>query len=432
MNEINLNSYKHIHCIGIGGIGISALARLLVHNGKTVSGTNDNESKETLDDLRAKGVVVTVSLDPKDLPVADLYIYSDAWKTFAPEVLEEAKKRDVPVLSYFEALGIVANAYYLIAVSGTHGKTTTSAMITDVLEAGYLDPTAIVGSLRTKTKSNFRAGKGKYFVAEACEYMRHFLNFSPHILVITNIDTDHLDYYKDLADIQSAFRELALKVPNDGVVICRKNDPNVKPVIEGLRCEVVDYSERALTSKLKVPGAHNRENAKAAQAVADFLQVPKDKIQTALENFTGTWRRGEYKGKTQKGVVVYDDYAHHPAEVKAALQGFRELFTDKKLTVVFQPHLYSRTRLLLDDFADALSGFDTVIIAPIYAAREKDDGTISGNDLAKKIQEKNKNVTYIETFEAIEKELMQNAKDGDVVITIGAGDVYKIGEKLIV
>ena len=223
---MNLHEANNIHFIGIGGVGISALARLMLFEGKKVSGTNDNESKETLDGLREQGVEISLDTDPENLPKADVYIYSDAWLTLNQKILEEAKKIG-PTFSYFEALGEFANDYELIAVSGTHGKTTTAAMLIDVFEEAGLDPMGIVGSLRGKTKSNFRAGKGKYFIVEADEYLRHFLNFHPKHLIITNIEEDHLDYYKDLADIQNAFNELAKRGPEDGFIICDPNNGNV-------------------------------------------------------------------------------------------------------------------------------------------------------------------------------------------------------------
>src|SRR3989344_131119 len=239
-----LDVKKHVHLIGIGGIGISALARMLLERGYDLSGTNDSESKETLDELRAGGVAISLDIEPKNLPHADLYIYSDAWLTNHPEVITEARSRGVSVVSFYEALGEVANkAECLVVVAGSHGKTTTTAMLIDVLEAGELDPTGWVGSLRAKTKSNFRAGGTKYFVGEADEYRRHFLNYTPKILVITNLEADHLDYYKDLADVQSAFRELAQKVPTDGFIICDPSMPTVAPVIKEVTATVVDYKK---------------------------------------------------------------------------------------------------------------------------------------------------------------------------------------------
>ncbi len=426
--KYNLKNAQRIHIIGMGGIGISALARLLVAQGKTVSGTEDNESKETLDPLRAIGVKVSLDLDPKKLPIADCYLYSDAWLTKHPEVLAEARTRGVPALSYFEALGQIANHYYLIAVSGAHGKTTTTAMLIDVLEAGGLDPTAIVGSLRAKTKSNFKAGGGKYFVVEADEYMRHFLQFTPTILLINNIDADHLDYYKDLTDIQSAFSELAHKVPANGFVVCNPSDPKVAPVLGGIAATVIDYTKYFDPQlSLKVLPLH-RINAAGVLAIADTLGIDTATAKTALAEFSGTWRRFEYKGTTSKGVLVYDDYAHHPLEIKTTLASIKEQFPGKKIRVAFHPHLYSRTKLLMDDFAAAFGDASDVILAPIFAAREQPDPGVSSEILAERITSNGTLARAVDSLDKITDYIKNEAGAGDIVVTMGAGDIYKAGE----
>lgn len=429
MSQVNFNTLQNIHFIGIGGIGISALARLMLHEKKEISGTNDSESPETLNELREKGVTISLDLDPQHLPKAELYIFSDAWLTNHPEVVAEARSRGVPTLSYFEALGSVANRYYLIVVSGAHGKTTTTAMITDVLEAGGLDPTAVIGSLRAKTKSNFRAGKSKYFVVEADEYMRHFLHFTPNILAITNIDRDHLDYYKDLSDIQSAFKELAEKVPEDGFIICNAKDSLVKPILSGISASLVDYTPYiSLDLKLKMPGLHNLMDAALALAVAHLLDIKKGVARHALEEFSGTWRRFEYKGKNEKGALVYDDYAHHPAEIRATLKAARGLFPEKKIVVAFQPHLFSRTKILFEDFVNAFPDADEVLIAPIFSAREKDDGRVSHTMLAEAISNTGKK-TMAMTFDDIEKYGRELGND-TIFFTMGAGELYRVSEKI--
>lgn len=428
---MDLSKAQKIHLIGIGGIGISALARLLLSQGKDVSGTNDNESWETLDELRAKGVEISLDLEPKKLPDAECYIYSDAWLTNHPEVMSEARSRGVPCLSFYEALGLVATAYKVIAVAGAHGKTTTTAMIIDVLEAAGLDPIGWVGSLRAKTKSNFRPGNGEYFVSEADEYRRHFLNLTPYILVITNIDADHLDYYKNLPDIQSAFRELAKKVPANGFVVCDPSQENLKPVLASLSCTVVDYAKFFDSNlKLKVLPL-NRINAAAALAVAHILKISPSTALGALKDFSGTWRRFEYKGKTKTDALVYDDYAHHPLEITTTLKSVREQFPDKKLIVAFHPHLYSRTKALMADFAAAFADADDVVIAPIFAARETPDPSVTSEVLAEKIRAHGKTARALDLFEDIEKYLRANSASGDIVITMGAGDIYKVGEALV-
>lgn len=428
-----LDSKKHVHLIGIGGIGISALARLLLKQGFAISGTNDSESVETLGELRAQSVAISLDLEAKNLPQADLYVYSDAWLTNHPDVIAEARSRGVPAVSFYEALGEVANkAECLIAVAGSHGKTTTTAMLIDTLEAGGLDPTGWVGSLRAKTKSNFRAGGTKYFVGEADEYRRHFLNYAPKILVITNLEADHLDYYKDLADVQSAFRELAQKIPKDGFVVCDTSDKNVQPVIAGLDCGIVDYrSHLDLALPLKVLPLH-RINAAAVLAVAHVLMIDEQIARKALAEFAGTWRRFEYKGITARGAEVYDDYAHHPTEVSTTLRSVREQFPDKKIIVIFHPHLYSRTKAFMPEFAGAFRDADEVLVAPIFAAREQPDPEVTSEILAEKIVATGKPARALVSLEAATEYLKNGPGKGDLVITMGAGDIYKAAEQAVV
>jgi UDP-N-acetylmuramate--alanine ligase len=420
------------HLIGIGGIGISALARLLLARGVVISGTNDSESRETLDELRAQGVAISLDLEPQKLPRAHRYIYSDAWLTNHPEVIKEARSRGVPVVSFYEALGEIANeSECVIVVAGAHGKTTTTAMLIDVLEAAGLNPTGWVGSLRAKTKSNFRAGGEKYFVGEADEYRRHFLYYTPKILIILNIDLDHLDYYQDLADIQSAFRELAKKVPKDGFVICNTSDERVQPIIAGLECGVVDYRthfDPALT--LKVLPLH-RINAAAVLAVTHVLEINEQVARKALGEFTGTWRRFEYKGKTAHGAVVYDDYAHHPAEIATTLKSVREQYPDERIIVIFHPHLYSRTKAFMHEFATAFEDADEVLVAPIFAARETPDPTVTSEVLAENIKKSGKEARALPSLEAATEYLKNGPKEGDLVVTMGAGDIYKSAEAVV-
>lgn len=420
---------KNIHIVGIGGIGLSSLAQLLLEQGHSVSGCDRSDSI-VIENLRKKGITISIGHNASHIEEnIDQVIYSDALPIDSEERVV-AKEKGIKSVSYFEALGEIANEYNLIAISGTHGKTTTTAMAIDTLEEANFDPVGVVGSLRAKTKSNFRSGQGKWFVVEADEYMKHFLQFNPKILIITNIDSDHLDYYKDLDDIKSAFRELVSRVPENGFIICDESSNNIKDVLIGAKAKIIDY--RKFTSpELKVPGEHNRSNAKAVMALASVLSIDEEVARKALMGFAGTWRRFEYKGLTKNGVIVYDDYAHHPKEIEATLQGAREMFPDKKITVIFQPHLYSRTKLLLDDFAEALSKADYIFIADIYAAREKDDGSVSSSDLGNKIKEKNQFVWNVSNFDTIVNEINNSVSSGDVVITMGAGDIYKVGDLIL-
>jgi UDP-N-acetylmuramate--alanine ligase len=433
MNEKFLENIHHAHFIGIGGIGVSAVARLFLSRGVAVSGS-DRDGSLITEKLALKGVTIFIGHDANHVPEdCDLVVYSPAVPETNPE-LAVARERGIATYSYPEALGLISKGMRTVAVSGTHGKTTTTAMIAEVLISAQKSPTVIVGSL-LKTGTNFVHGTSDIFVVEACEYQRSFLNLSPEILVITNIDTDHLDYYKDIGDIQSAFHELAMKVPAHGAIVCDPNDARVAPALLGVSAKIVDYTKENLNTTLAVPGEHNIKNAKAVLAVARLLGIEHSEAEKSLAGFQGTWRRMEYKGQMVNSVVVYDDYAHHPTEIKATLQGFRAKFPTKRIRVVFQPHLYSRTKLLLNDFAESFGDANEVIVAPIYAARETPDGDISAEILAQAIIDHQKvvglRVWAMSDFLAIETYLKDTAEKNDIIITMGAGDIFKVGEALL-
>jgi UDP-N-acetylmuramate--alanine ligase len=413
-----------IHCVGIGGIGVSAVARMLAREGKRVTGSDAHLSPIT-DALRKEGIRVAFGHRAGNLHRGtDLVIYTKAIAHGNPELVR-ARRLRIPCLTYAEALGEVSRTRYTIAVSGAHGKTTTTAMVGRVLRAARLDPTVIVGGVMADVHSNFIAGRGKYLVAEACEYKRSFLDLHPRIIVITNIDNDHLDYYRNLRNIQRAFREFIGKLGKDGTLICNPRAKNLRPVVRGARCRIVDYTREPML-KLAVFGRHNIANAQAALAVARVLGIAPTVSRRALAAFRGVSRRFEFKG-TVRGIRFYDDYAHHPTEVRAALRAAREHFGKRRrVWVVFQPHLYSRTRLLMNDFARAFDDASHVLLADIYAARERDDGTVHARDLAARIARASVPVTYLGTFEAIAEFLRANARRGDVVITMGAGEAYRV------
>lgn len=417
---------KSVHCVGIGGIGVSAIAKMMLIEGKDVTGSDVAISPVT-EKLEKDGATIYIGHKAQNLDTAtDLVIYTIAVSKENPE-LAKAKKLGITMLTYPQALGLISSKKYTIAISGTHGKTTTTAMVAEILMKAGLHPTVVVGSFLNKEKENFIAGSGRYLVAEACEYQESFLTLSPKILVITNIDNDHLDYYKNLRNIQRAFHKLAKKVPDDGYVVCQKQNNLLQPVISNLTCQIVDYRNTKIDFPLGVPGTYNVENAEAAATVACLLGVGKDVVKSALSGFSGTWRRAEYKGKTDGGALVYDDYAHHPTEVVRALRAFREKFPDKKITVVFQPHLYSRTKLLFRDFVRSFDNADNVIVTPIYAAREKSDPSVSSKVLADNIY----GAVFMPTFSRIENHLVKLSGKDDIIITMGAGDVYAIGEYLV-
>ncbi len=396
-----------VHFIGIGGIGVSAIARMMLAEGNKVSGS-DQSASEIVTALSTLGVDIKFGHAAGNIPAdLDLVVYTIALADDNPELVE-AKRRGIEALTYPEMLGRISADKYTIAVAGTHGKTTTTAMLAQIFIDAGLDPTVIVGSLLKDSHSNFIAGKSKYLITEACEYRRSFLNLKPRILVITNIDNDHLDYYKDLADIQSAFAELAAKVPPDGYLITEKEYSKINPDFE-----------------LKVPGEHNVKNAQAALAVANVVGISRSISLGALNKFSGTWRRFEFKGRMPSGALVYDDYAHHPTEIKATLQAAREV-AKKKIIVVFQPHLYSRTKLLFGDFVKSFSEADEVIILPIYAAREPLDPSITSQMLAEAI-----GGLSLPGFEEVATYLAAHANSDNLVITMGAGDIASLPKLLL-
>jgi len=433
MDKLNFEKINKVHFIGVGGIGMSALARHLKTEKKEVTGS-DRELSDLTKQLDKEGIQIfsehAKSNITKDI---DLVVYTEALNkdTEGFVELEAARKLKIPTVNYFQALGLATNPYYLIVVAGTHGKTTTTAMMTDIFEAAGKDPTSIIGSLRAKTKSNYRAGKSKYAIVEACEYRRDFLHLKPDVLVITNLELDHTDYYKDLEDVQSAFHSLAKQVNEGGVVIANVSDANVAPVLKDLDVPVVNYLDILdLDLQMKQPGFHNRLNAAAANAVARHEKLDLNNSKEALMNFAGTWRRFEYKGEL-KGAPVYDDYAHHPTEIRATIGATRELYPERNIVIVFQPHTYTRTRSLFDEFAKAVGLADRVLFLPIYAAREKNESGVSSKELSVKSLEFTPNSTYADSLEAAEKVLRKTVTKEDVVVIMGAGDVTLLASSLV-
>ena len=433
MREVNLSEIKQAHFFGVGGIGLSAIARMFLAEGKRVSGS-DVAGSALIDDLRKLGAAFTAGQDVSDIPTGtDLVVYSTAIEVADPAFHKKLRTSSIPAISYAEALSLVSKDKFTIAVSGTHGKTTTTAMTAKILMDAGMDPTVIIGSLLKETNSNFVAGKSRYLVVEVDEYQRKFLEVTPRILVITNIDEDHLDYFRDIGDIQEAFAALVARVPEDGAIVTNLSLQNVTPVLSAARASVLDYGSLLLKDlRLKFPGEHNRQNARAALTVAAFLGVPQEQALHSLSEFSGTWRRFEYLGKTKNGALVYDDYAHNPQKVAALLSGAREMFPKNRIVAVFQPHLYSRTKTLFDDFASSFNDADEIMLLPIFAARERFDGSINSEQLAEAIQKgyQNKKVKTFKSFEEIAASLKEASKD-TVIFTIGAGDIYKLAGPLI-
>lgn len=420
---------KRIYCIGIGGIGVSALAQYLQHEGHEVSGSDRSPSPVT-ELLEKRGIAVHIGTRPENLQGIEYVIYSDA----VPEDNEErveAKRLGIPQVTYFEALGNITETKKTIAVCGTHGKTTTTAMITKMLVDLGMKPTAVIGSLTKDFESNFISGEGDLLVVEACEYRRHFHHIQPTVLVITNIELDHTDYYKDLPDMVDAFHTMIGKVPPSGTVIANPNSENVALALLNQTVSIVDYTKE-YAPDLRLIGEFNKMNARAAKAAVKAVVPHADEatLDASLSAFQGTWRRFEFVGETAGGALVFDDYAHHPTAIRETLKAARARFPDKKIIVAFHPHLYSRTKSLFAEFSAAFGDADGAIIAPIYAAREPNDPTISNSILAAQTQTRGGVAQAINSFTEIGEELQTRAAAGDVIITMGAGDIYKVAEAI--
>jgi UDP-N-acetylmuramate--alanine ligase len=408
---------------------MSALAQYLKHAGHTVAGSDREESPAT-NVLAAQGIVVTVGHDQCNIPAdAELLIYSDAVPSGNAERVR-AKEMKVPELSYFEALGVVTAGKRTVAVAGTHGKTTTTGMLAKILHSAGKEPNAIVGSIVRDFNSNFLRGRGELFVVEACEYRDHLLKLSPDILVITNIELDHTDYFPDLGALQATFRKAATRVPAEGVIVTNPSDPTIAAVLGNAKALILDYTTQSVPELPQI-GEFNAMNARAAKCAARalFPHLQEEYIDKALLQFKGSWRRFEYKGETPSGAVVYDDYAHHPTAVRVTVEAARERFPDKRIIVAFHPHLYSRTKSFLKEFAEALATADEAFVAPIYAAREKPDPSISHHALARLAQSQGAAVVALDSFDAIRDRLLSYGSD-TLIITMGAGDIYKVAEQI--
>jgi UDP-N-acetylmuramate--alanine ligase len=428
---MDITNIKTVYIIGVGGIGISGVARMLLQRGVSVYGS-DRDDSLIVQDLRKLGADICIGHNPDHIPEScDLIVYTIAVPETGVERVR-GKERGIPEMSYPEYIGELSKTHTTVAISGTHGKTTTTAMIGESLISAGLDPTIIVGSLLKKYQSNFIAGNSDLFVVEACEYRRSFLNLYPKILIITNIELDHVDYYTDLSDIQSAFHELALRIPSDGYIVCDPKDALVQPVLEGISAKVIDYTTYAITDQLLVPGKFNIANAQAASATCDCLGVQPEQSIQYLKEFSGTWRRQDYLGTTHTGALVYDDYAHHPTAVHLAITAFKERFLDKKITVVFQSHTYSRTKALLAEFAQALSLADRVILCPVYAAREPYDAEGDANALFVEVKKYHTDVMVVDSYDEA-FEIIQNLRPGerDIILTMGAGPVNEVALLLV-
>ena len=455
---MNLSEYRNIHCIGIGGIGLSGIAEILLSRGHHVSGSDMRESDIT-EKLIGDGAKIYLGHRVKNVEGADLVVYTVAVGDDNPE-LARARELGIPAITRAQALGSIMMEYdSSIAISGTHGKTTTTAMISLILKNAGKDPTISVGGNLDEIGGNFYVGGMDYFVTEACEYRDSFLELRPNIEIILNIDSDHLDYFKDVEHIARSFDRFAGLIPADGTIIAYDANPFVRSVIEGLPNAVTfgfstgsDYyasnisfdnegmpgfdvnhaGENLCRIDLSVPGEHNILNALAAFACCDILGVEVDQIVRTLHEYKGIYRRFDVLGRITGNIKIIDDYAHHPTEIKATLAAVRNM-KHNHLWCQFQPHTYTRTLALLDEFSDSFDDADKVVLAEIYAAREKNIYKISSKTLMNRIHEHDpeSDVYYFQNFEDIARFVYDNAGEGDLILTMGAGDIYRVGEMIL-
>ncbi|WP_250278058.1 UDP-N-acetylmuramate--L-alanine ligase [[Clostridium] colinum] len=458
MNIKNIFPYKKIYFIGIGGVSMSGLCEILLsEGGYTVLGSDNNHSELT-ENLVKKGVTVYIGQNENNItPDIDLVVYTAAIKEDNPEFIK-AKSLGLKMLERSTFLGELMKAYkYPICIAGTHGKTTTSSMTSEVFLQAKKDPTISIGGILSSINSNFKVGKKDYLVLETCEYCDTFLKFNPHSAIILNIDEDHLDYFKNIEQIYDSFKKFAMLIKEDACLVINSDIEDYEKITDNLKCNVITYGQNKDSMwqakeiifdefgcgsykayykdtfmydiKLNVVGLHNVYNSLSVCALAHFYNIDKDSIEKGLNNFKGTNRRFQYKG-TFKGVKIIDDYAHHPTEILATINAAKAQNINK-LWCVFQPHTYTRTKALLDDFAKSLLNVDNILITDIYSAREKDTGEIHSKDLVNKIKELGKDAIYIENFECGKNYIEKNCQHNDMLITMGAGNVYLLGEMLL-
>lgn len=458
MYHIDFDRPANMFFIGIGGISMSGFAELLSSKGFHIKGSDSHESPITKH-LESIGIDVFYGQKASNIPEdTDLVVYTAAISEDNPEYVE-AVRRGLPMMVRAEMIGQVMKNYSnTIAVSGTHGKTTTTSILTHIYMSAELDPTVSVGSILDIIHGNIRIGESQNWIMEACEYTNSFLHFNPETAVILNIEEDHLDFFKDIDDIRNSFHLFAKKLPDDGLLVINKDIEKCEGITEGLSCKVITYSitdssaefyagnisfneigygrfdlfirgEYSGHYELSVPGEHNVSNSLAAICVAYEQNVDNTAIKNGLLSFKGAERRFQKKGEIN-GITVIDDYAHHPSEIEVTLDAARN-YPQDRVVCVFQPHTYTRTKNFLKEFARSLSKADMVILTDIYAAREKDPGDISSKDLYEELKKLGTDVYYISSFDDIKNFILKNCINGDMLITMGAGDVVLIGESLL-
>nr|AGS53434.1 UDP-N-acetylmuramate--alanine ligase [uncultured bacterium contig00025] len=457
---------RRVHFIGIGGVSMSGLAEILLAEGYAVTGSDWNASDITRA-LARKGITVFPGNDAAYITDGiDLVVYTAAVKPDNTELLM-ARKKNIPTMVRAKLLGLIMKDYkYTVAVSGTHGKTTTTAVLAEVLLRAGLDPTVQIGGYMETIGGNYRVGSSQYFVLEACEYFDSFLQFYPYVGLILNVDSDHLDYFGTMERLTDSFRKFARTISGDGALVINADVPRLEYITEGLRCRVLTYgadssrrnashfSARGLRYDndglpsftimngacevadvtLRLRGKHNVNNALAVAAAAHALDIPADSLKNGLSTAIGAKRRFEHKGVHKNGAAVIDDYAHHPTEIKATLAAANNGLY-KRIICAFQSHTYTRTQILLDDFAGAFTDCDIVLILPVYAARDAFAESESSGHLAELLTERirgnGRDAHYFENFDAAREWLTEHARGGDLLITMGAGDIHVLGEKFL-
>lgn len=456
-NIDNLKKYKNVHMIGIGGVSMSGIAAILKNWNFNVTGS-DWVHSDTTDKLNQMGIKVTIGHCLDDVKNADIVVYSAAIKNDDPEIME-AKKNNIPTIERADFLGEITRCFKdTICISGTHGKTTTTSMISLCFLEALTDPSIQVGAYLKQIDGNYKVGNSEHFIIEACEYVESFLKFSPKAEIILNIDNDHLDYFKTFENIKNAFVKYVKLLPSTGILIVNgddknclqlTNETNAKNVTYGINnrnvnffADNISFDDDGFPSfdvwknkqfyakiKLSIPGFHNVLNALACISLCDVYGISIHSMQKALKTFTGAHRRFEYKGKIHDA-RIYDDYGHHPTEIIATAKSLMNKKYNESW-VIFQPHTYSRTKNLLDDFANALLHFNHIIVLDIYAAREKNVYGISSKDLVDRIISHNGEAIYIPNFDECVNFIKNNVKPNDIILTLGAGTVTEIGDLLL-
>ena len=468
MEEINIESLKKVYFIGIGGIGTSAIARYMKASGKEVEGS-DMKSSRVTEGLEKIGIKVNyVQVAENITDDIDLVIYTASIPKTNPELAKVLEKK-IKSITYAESLGLIFNGKGGIAVCGTHGKSTTSAMLGGVLEDGGIDPSVLVGSIVPRYNGNLRIGAGKHFVAEACEYNHNFMSLYPQMIVLGNVELDHTDCYKDIEEMKTSFLDFTRHLSENGVLFCNGDDDNAREVSEKIKAEkrgleviyfgkgdandfyfkdfnvaggkaefeVMHGGDSLGKFFLQIPGEFNARNALAAIAVGTYLGLPTNKIRTSLESFPGIWRRFEIKGD-YKGALVISDYAHHPTAVRLTIEAARAFYPERRIVAIFQPHQHNRTRGLYQAFLQSFDAADEVILTEIYdvAGREEaEDQVVSSQNLVEDIAERNEklkgHIFYAKDLEDTRKLIDEKMQAGDVLLVMGAGDIDKVADGLV-